>query len=60
MDKEISSKELLLLIIHQLEEDQNLDDHNGAIIGDRLKKIATEGIHRSGYTDRVSNNPTLW
>ena len=37
MDKEISSKELLLIILNHQEEDQNLDDHNGAIIGDRLK-----------------------
>lgn len=44
MDKEISSKELLLLIINLLEEDQNLDDHNGAIIGDRLKIIKTSPV----------------
>ena len=42
MDKEILSKELLLYILRYQEEDQNLDDHNRAIIGDRLKTIVPE------------------
>ena len=40
MDKEISSKELLILILNHLEDDHNLDDHNGVILGDRLKTIS--------------------
>jgi hypothetical protein len=39
MDENFFLNELLLIVLSQQKEDQNLDDHNGAIIGDRLQEI---------------------
>ncbi len=43
MDKEISSKELLLFVLAHVEEDQKFDDHLGAILGSRGHYESNQG-----------------
>lgn len=42
MDKEISLSETLIFIFNCLDEDCLLDDHAGAILGDRTNHLFTE------------------
>jgi hypothetical protein len=39
MDKEISSKEMLLFVKNTIEEDLLHDDQAGSIVGDRTAKV---------------------